>query len=89
MKPCYTAYLCFVCLPPPLKTVTATLGPTDQCEHIMVDVTKWPIFSLMGPEELPLIRKACVFGSSANEAIYITNDDEVRGQKEHIFRVWG
>ncbi|XP_014916266.1 RCC1 and BTB domain-containing protein 1-like [Poecilia latipinna] len=43
----------------------------------MVDVTKWPIFSLMAPEELPSIRKACVFGSSANEAIYITNDDEV------------
>ncbi|XP_013130754.1 RCC1 and BTB domain-containing protein 1 isoform X1 [Oreochromis niloticus] len=43
----------------------------------MVDVTKWPIFSLMGPQELASIRKACVFGSSANEAIYITNDDEV------------
>lgn len=43
----------------------------------MVDVTKWPIFSLMGPQELSNIRKACVFGSSANEAIYITNDDEV------------
>lgn len=46
----------------------------------MVDVTKWPIFSLMGPQELSAIRKACVFGTSANEAIYITNDDEVRGQ---------
>lgn len=49
----------------------------------MVDVTKWPIFSLMGPQELASIRKACVFGSSANEAIYITNDDEVRGQREN------
>uniref|UniRef100_A0A665UZ49 BTB domain-containing protein n=1 Tax=Echeneis naucrates TaxID=173247 RepID=A0A665UZ49_ECHNA len=43
----------------------------------MVDVTKWPIFSLMGPQELSVIKKACVFGTSANEAIYITNDDEV------------
>ncbi|XP_020504022.1 RCC1 and BTB domain-containing protein 1 [Labrus bergylta] len=43
----------------------------------MVDVTKWPIFSLMGPQELSNIRKACVFGTSANEAIYINNDDEV------------
>ncbi|MEQ2257333.1 RCC1 and BTB domain-containing protein 1, partial [Ilyodon furcidens] len=62
----------------PLKQThhSATLGPSGQCEHIMVDVTKWPIFSLMGPEELSSIRKVCVFGSSANEAIYITNDDE-------------
>lgn len=43
----------------------------------MVDVTKWPIFSLLGPQELSVIRKACVFGTSANEAIYITSDDEV------------
>lgn len=49
----------------------------------MVDVTKWPLFSLMGPEELATIRKACVFGTSANEAIYITNDDEVRGPMEN------
>ncbi|TMS06482.1 RCC1 and BTB domain-containing protein 1 [Larimichthys crocea] len=43
----------------------------------MVDVTKWPLFSLMGPQELSSVRRACVFGMSANEAIYITNDDEV------------
>lgn len=48
-------------------------------ECIMVDVTKWPLFSMMSPQELSTIRKACVFGMSANEAIYITNDDEVRG----------
>lgn len=47
----------------------------------MVDVTKWPLFSLMSSQELAAIRKACVFGTSANEAIYITNDDEVRGQR--------
>lgn len=47
----------------------------------MVDVTKWPVFSLMGPQELATIRKACVFGTSANEAIYITKDDEVRCQR--------
>ncbi|KAL3056110.1 hypothetical protein OYC64_018751 [Pagothenia borchgrevinki] len=43
----------------------------------MVDVTKWPIFSMMGPQELSSIRKACVFGTSANEAVFITKDDEV------------
>lgn len=61
-------------IPPPL--------PQTHSERIMVDVTKWPLFSLMGPQELSAIRKACVFGTSANEAIYITNDDEVRGQRE-------
>lgn len=44
----------------------------------MVDVTKWPVFSLMGNQELATIRKASVFGMSANEAIYVTKDDEVR-----------
>nr|XP_040057147.1 RCC1 and BTB domain-containing protein 1-like [Gasterosteus aculeatus aculeatus]XP_040057148.1 RCC1 and BTB domain-containing protein 1-like [Gasterosteus aculeatus aculeatus]XP_040057149.1 RCC1 and BTB domain-containing protein 1-like [Gasterosteus aculeatus aculeatus]XP_040057151.1 RCC1 and BTB domain-containing protein 1-like [Gasterosteus aculeatus aculeatus]XP_040057152.1 RCC1 and BTB domain-containing protein 1-like [Gasterosteus aculeatus aculeatus]XP_040057153.1 RCC1 and BTB domain- len=43
----------------------------------MVDVTKWPVFSLMGNQELATIRKASVFGMSANEAIYVTKDDEV------------
>lgn len=33
----------------------------------------------MSPQELSTIRKAYVFGTSANEAIYITSDDEVRG----------
>ncbi|KAA8587965.1 hypothetical protein FQN60_001159, partial [Etheostoma spectabile] len=52
-------------------------SPQTQGVCIMVDATKWPIFSLLGPQELSTIRKACVFGTSANEAIYITNDDEV------------
>ncbi|XP_047457554.1 RCC1 and BTB domain-containing protein 1-like [Mugil cephalus] len=43
----------------------------------MVDITKWPIFSLLEPQELSQIQKACVFGTSANEAIYITCDDKV------------
>ncbi|XP_040439804.1 RCC1 and BTB domain-containing protein 1 isoform X6 [Falco naumanni] len=44
---------------------------------IMVDVGKWPIFTLLSPQEIASIRKACVFGTSANEAIYITHNDEV------------
>ncbi|XP_063067655.1 RCC1 and BTB domain-containing protein 1 [Engraulis encrasicolus] len=43
----------------------------------MVDVSKWPLFSLLSAQELTSIRQACVFGTSANEAIYITHDDEV------------
>ncbi|OXB62048.1 hypothetical protein ASZ78_013421 [Callipepla squamata] len=45
--------------------------------NIMVDVGKWPIFTLLSPQEIASIRKACVFGTSANEAIYITHNDEV------------
>lgn len=43
----------------------------------MLDVGKWPVFALLPPEELRLIRQACVFGSAANEAIYVTVSDEV------------
>ncbi|XP_064826628.1 RCC1 and BTB domain-containing protein 1-like isoform X3 [Oncorhynchus masou masou] len=43
----------------------------------MVDVGKWPLFTLLGAQEVSRIRQACVFGTSANEAIYITQDDEV------------
>lgn len=43
-----------------------------------MDVGKWPIFTLLSPQETASIRKACVFGASANEAIYVTDKDEVR-----------
>uniref|UniRef100_A0A672G0W4 RCC1 and BTB domain-containing protein 1-like n=1 Tax=Salarias fasciatus TaxID=181472 RepID=A0A672G0W4_SALFA len=43
----------------------------------MLDVSKWPLFSLLTPEELLTVRQACVFGSSANEAIFITHQNEV------------
>lgn len=44
----------------------------------MVDVSKWPMFSVLNAEELATVRQACVFGTSANEAIYITHGNEVR-----------
>ncbi|XP_075873601.1 RCC1 and BTB domain-containing protein 1-like [Nelusetta ayraudi] len=43
----------------------------------MVDLSKWPVFFLLTPEELASVRQACVFGIAANEAIYVTADDEV------------
>ncbi|XP_054837874.1 RCC1 and BTB domain-containing protein 2 isoform X4 [Eublepharis macularius] len=43
----------------------------------MLDVGKWPIFALCSHEELKLIRQACVFGSSGNEVLYATENDEV------------
>ena len=42
-----------------------------------LDTDKWPIFSLLDAEFLASIRTACVFGSSGNEAIIITRDDDV------------
>ncbi|KAM9812971.1 RCC1 and BTB domain-containing protein 2-like [Syngnathus typhle] len=45
----------------------------------MLDVGKWPVFALLPPEELRLIRQACVFGSGGNEALYVTVNDEVFG----------
>lgn len=51
----------------------------------MVDVSKWPLFSLLDAEELPTVRQACVFGTSANEAIYITHGNEVRSVCETLF----
>ncbi|KAI4565134.1 hypothetical protein MJT46_009477 [Ovis ammon polii x Ovis aries] len=45
--------------------------------RVMVDVGKWPIFTLLSPQEIASIRKACVFGTSANEALYVTDSDEV------------
>ncbi|KAA8594019.1 hypothetical protein FQN60_004853 [Etheostoma spectabile] len=50
-------------------------GNTDLSS--MLDVGKWPVFALLPPEELRLIRQACVFGSAANEALYVTVNDEV------------
>jgi len=44
---------------------------------VMLDVTKWPIFSLLEQDEVANITKICVFGSSGNEAIYIKKNDDV------------
>ncbi|TSK17915.1 RCC1 and BTB domain-containing protein 1 [Bagarius yarrelli] len=43
----------------------------------MADVSKWPLFSLLSAQDSASIRQACVFGTSANEALYITHDNEV------------
>ena len=43
----------------------------------MLDVTKWPIFSLLSQDEVEQITKICVYGSSGNEAIFITASDDV------------
>ncbi|KAI5099056.1 RCC1 and BTB domain-containing protein 2 isoform X1 [Silurus meridionalis] len=64
------------------------MGESDRCaksspahpkdsQSSMLDVGKWPVFALLPPEELRLIRQACVFGTAANEAIYVTVNDEM------------
>uniref|UniRef100_I3JE76 RCC1 and BTB domain containing protein 2 n=1 Tax=Oreochromis niloticus TaxID=8128 RepID=I3JE76_ORENI len=56
---------------------TSRFYSIDSCLSSMLDVGKWPVFALLPPEELRLIRQACVFGSAANEALYVTVNDEV------------
>ncbi|KAL6039185.1 hypothetical protein STEG23_012209, partial [Scotinomys teguina] len=43
----------------------------------MLDVGKWPMFSLCSEEELQSVRQACVFGSAGNEVLYTTVNDEI------------
>ncbi|XP_013780686.1 RCC1 and BTB domain-containing protein 1-like [Limulus polyphemus] len=43
----------------------------------MTDIDKWLIFSTLAPETVSNVKLACVFGSSGNEAIIVTKDDEV------------
>ncbi|XP_007186911.1 RCC1 and BTB domain-containing protein 2 isoform X1 [Balaenoptera acutorostrata] len=54
------------------KPVQATVSSLK-----MLDVGKWPIFSLCSEEELQLVRQACVFGSAGNEVLYTTVNDEI------------
>ena len=42
-----------------------------------LDVDKWPMFSLLEPDFVSLIRLVCVFGTAGNEAIIISRDDDV------------
>ncbi|NXO36214.1 RCBT2 protein, partial [Locustella ochotensis] len=63
---------------PPSQGVSAkALEATLLSALKMLDVGKWPIFSLCSPEEIKLIRQACVFGSAGNEVLYATENDEV------------
>ncbi|KAM9766765.1 RCC1 and BTB domain-containing protein 1 isoform 2-T3 [Menidia menidia] len=57
--------------PPPRQQVRRTVPGA------MVDVSKWPLFSLLSTEQQATVRQACVFGTTANEAIYITHGNEV------------
>ncbi|XP_036838558.1 RCC1 and BTB domain-containing protein 1 isoform X5 [Oncorhynchus mykiss] len=66
--------------PSPVSPVLTPTPPPRRARvryPAMVDVGKWPLFTLLGAQEVSRIRQACVFGTSANEAIYITQDDEV------------
>ena len=43
----------------------------------MLDLDRWPIFSLLDEDFLASLTKACVFGGAGNEAIVITCNDEL------------
>ncbi len=40
-------------------------------------ISKWPIFALLEDSFLETLKLVCVFGSSGNEAVLVTHDDEV------------
>ncbi|XP_023712816.2 RCC1 and BTB domain-containing protein 1 [Cryptotermes secundus] len=42
-----------------------------------MDLMKWPIFSLLEPDFVYKIKMACVYGNLGNEAIMVTESDEV------------
>lgn len=41
------------------------------------DINKWLIFIILDPDFISSVKTACVFGSSGNEAIVVTKDDDV------------
>lgn len=43
----------------------------------MLELDRWPIFSLLPEEFLASVKIACVFGGAGNEAIVVTRDDDV------------
>jgi hypothetical protein len=50
----------------------------------MLDVSKWPMFSVLDQSEVQAIKKICVFGSSGNEAVYINEEDDAYKRKYEI-----
>ena len=42
-----------------------------------MDLSRWPLLSLLEPSFLSSVRLACVFGNLGNEALLVTEADEV------------
>ena len=42
-----------------------------------MSLSQWPIFSLLDPAFFQQIKLACVYGSTGNEALLVTREDEV------------
>jgi len=47
-------------------------------ESDRMDLSRWTLFSLLDKDFLSSVRLACVFGNLGNEAILVTNEDEVK-----------
>ena len=56
-----------------------TLPMASASSSRKIDLHKWSIFSLLEPSFVASIKMACVFGNLGNEALVITEDDEVYG----------
>ncbi|KAM3585280.1 uncharacterized protein V6R79_012788 [Siganus canaliculatus] len=66
--------------PPSFSTPTLTPPPRRSRQNFFgakLDLSKWSLFSLLNAEELAAVRQACVFGTSASEAIYTTHRNEM------------
>ncbi|CAI9560252.1 unnamed protein product, partial [Staurois parvus] len=64
-------------LSPPLFSLLKPGIPDVKQYKDMVDFGKWPLFTLLSPQEVSSIRQACVFGTCANEVIYTTDNEQV------------
>lgn len=42
-----------------------------------LDISKWSIFSALDPKFVVKFKLVCVFGSSGNEALIVSQDDQV------------
>ncbi|XP_005095208.2 RCC1 and BTB domain-containing protein 1 [Aplysia californica] len=43
----------------------------------LTDLSRWPLFSVLDLDLISTIKKICVFGSAGNEAVFITENDDV------------
>lgn len=47
------------------------------CHYVDQSLSKWPVFSLLDDTFLGSLKLVSVFGSSGNEAIVVTHDNQV------------
>ena len=62
----------------PMATITSSNSPVETLRLPQSpNLNKWPIFSLLDPEFVSNIKIVSVFGGAGNEALIVTQDDDV------------